>query len=187
MPVDRKQSVSIAPDSERVPRRRSSVLPPGMSLDKAMVRRRSTVYSLNLNRRKSKIPEMTEEQRRHLARDRFRRAVFKVKAMIRFGLPLRAPKKEETKEKDKKHLRYSRVTAPNFSRALSTMVIDKMKDLELPRYKFVCNIMIGENKGQCFQYASRSVWNTATDNMATAEMKTAIFFAVATVHAVYLE
>jgi len=70
---------------------------------------------------------------------------------------------------------------------LTDVVRGRMKELCLPRYKFVSSVMIGQNVGQCVSFASRSVWNTSTDNYASAAYQNGSLFAVATVFAVYFE
>jgi hypothetical protein len=62
-----------------------------------------------------------------------------------------------------------------------------MKELALPRYKFVSHVMIGQNADQGINFASRSVWNTSTDNFASATYRNGSLFAIATVFAVYFE
>jgi len=60
--------------------------------------------------------------------------------------------------------------------------------LSLPcRYKFVVNVHLGDCSGQQLVIASRSLWNEETDGYVTATRKTARFFVVAIVHAVYFE
>jgi len=70
---------------------------------------------------------------------------------------------------------------------LTEVVKGRMKELSLPRYKYVCKVMIGQNAGQCISFASRSLWNTATDNFASATYRNGSLFAVASVFAVYYE
>lgn len=166
----------------------------------------------------SKIPPV---DRRKLALDRFRRAVMKVKAMIRFGFPLKAPPTVDEEESQRERVsyentfqlgpqpdkrfrpdramrilqdvlkdnlngyKYSKVTAPKYCRALSAMIVDKMKELGFPRYKYICHVVIGQNQGQGYHFSSRGLWDVDTDNTATASMKCQCCFVVATVHAVY--
>jgi len=100
---------------------------------------------------------------------------------------------------------------------LTDVVKGRMKELSLPRYKFVSNVMIGQNADQCISVASRSlwnpttacrsiwnpttasrslwnpttasrsIWNPTTDNSASATYNNGSLFAVAFVFAVYLE
>ncbi len=158
--------------------------------------------------------------RKKLARDRFRRAILKVKVMIRFGFPMRPMDEDEGPSKpvfyensyrtepseglkfrsdlaskvltelleDNLHgYKYSKNTAPNYCRALSTMAMDKMKAFKLPGYKYVCNVIILEQARQGFDLCSRCIWNAETDNSATATLKCEACIAIATVHASYTD
>jgi hypothetical protein len=40
-------------------------------------------------------------------------------------------------------------------------------EMGLPRYKFMVQVIVGENKGEGVQIGSRCLWDSATDNMAT--------------------
>ena len=82
---------------------------------------------------------------------------------------------------------YGRFTAPKLVKLLSAYINDKMKELGCPRYKFVTNVIILENKHQDVCVTSRCVWNPASDEYATVEVKGHTFAAVAYVHAVYMD
>lgn len=73
------------------------------------------------------------------------------------------------------------------SQNLTDVIKGRMKELSMSRYKFVSNVLIGQNSGQSISFASRSIWNTATDNFASATYRNGSLFAVATVFAVYYE
>ncbi len=70
---------------------------------------------------------------------------------------------------------------------LTDVIKNRMKELKLPRYKYVCHVFVGENCGQSLQTATRCVWNTSTDNFASATFKSASLWAVANVFACYFE
>jgi len=70
---------------------------------------------------------------------------------------------------------------------LTDLIKARVKELSLPRYKLLVNVMIGQNAGQSLSFASRSVWNAMTDNFASASYHNETLFAVATVFAVYRE
>jgi len=70
---------------------------------------------------------------------------------------------------------------------LSDVIKDRTKELSLPRYKVVVNVVIGQNAGQSVSCVSRSLWNANTDDFASASYRNASLFAVATVFAVYFE
>ncbi|KAK3084181.1 hypothetical protein FSP39_009648, partial [Pinctada imbricata] len=70
---------------------------------------------------------------------------------------------------------------------LAAVVKGKIKALETPRYKIVCNVIIMENKDQSMRIVSRSIWNTDTDSYATYTFRNSSIIAVGYVHAVYFE
>eukprot|EP00033_Pygsuia_biforma_P001103 GCRY01001255.1.p1 GENE.GCRY01001255.1~~GCRY01001255.1.p1 ORF type:complete len:140 (+),score=17.13 GCRY01001255.1:216-635(+) len=59
--------------------------------------------------------------------------------------------------------------------------------LNLPRYRLVFQVHIGENKGQGVKFSSRCLWDPSLDGSATASFKNASLFAVAMVFALYYE
>ena len=82
---------------------------------------------------------------------------------------------------------YSRFTAPKFAKVLSGVLNEKVKEYDFPRYRFITNVIIAENKQQSVSFASRCIWNHATDEYATGQYKRESFIAVASIHAVYLD
>lgn len=70
---------------------------------------------------------------------------------------------------------------------LSSEIKDRIKSLNFPRFKLVCNVIIMENKGQGVHVTSRSVWNADTDNFASYTFKNPSLIATAYVHGVYFE
>ena len=90
----------------------------------------------------------------------------------------------ETKLAD---ITYDNERCSGLSQDLSRMIKQRVQQMNLDRYKLIVTIMIGENKGQGLQMASRFLWNSHTDNFVTAEYRNGTVFAVATVYAVYLD
>lgn len=70
---------------------------------------------------------------------------------------------------------------------LSDVIKKRVKELGFPRYKLVCNVMIGQNGSQGMNYSSRCLWNKETDNFAEAVYSKGSLFAVATMFATYFE
>jgi len=70
---------------------------------------------------------------------------------------------------------------------LCTEIKEKVKDLNIPRYKVVLQSVIGEVKGQGAYIASRCLWDTETDNYASFSMKNSSLFCVLMVFGLYLE
>ena len=82
---------------------------------------------------------------------------------------------------------YRAFECKNMSKDISTDIKNRVKELKFDRYKIICNVIIGQCKDQGLQMASRSVWQTTTDNMATRTYKNSSIFAIAIVHGVYFE
>ncbi|CAD5124538.1 DgyrCDS12816 [Dimorphilus gyrociliatus] len=70
---------------------------------------------------------------------------------------------------------------------ISQEIQRELKQLCVERYKFVCQVFIGENKKQSIQLGSRCTWDVTTDNSASGCYQTATAFCCATVFAVYCE
>mmetsp|Transcript_29700 Transcript_29700/g.41018 ORF Transcript_29700/g.41018 Transcript_29700/m.41018 type:complete len:118 (-) Transcript_29700:83-436(-) len=62
----------------------------------------------------------------------------------------------------------------------------KLKDMTLERYKFVVQVVIGEQRGEGVRMGCRCFWDPNTDNYATAEFSNASIFCVAAAFGVYL-
>ena len=56
-----------------------------------------------------------------------------------------------------------------------------------PRYKFACQTVIGEDDGQSVRVTSRCLWDTRTDNSASAVWKNGEFYATCMVFALHYE
>ena len=70
---------------------------------------------------------------------------------------------------------------------LCSEIKERVKALQLPRYKVVLQSVLGEVKGQGAYIASRCLWDVDTDNYAAFSMKNASLFAVIMVFGLYLE
>jgi hypothetical protein len=82
---------------------------------------------------------------------------------------------------------YNHRMASTLVRELATIIKDRIKDLEFPRYKIVCNVMIGQMKNQGIETASRCIWDDKQDNHACVYYQNETLFAVAMVHGIYFE
>lgn len=83
---------------------------------------------------------------------------------------------------------YNAHKCAQMSLRLSDLIKNRVKDdLNLPRYKLVCTVVIGESTGQSVRCASRCVWHQDTDGFASASFKNNSIFATATVFAIYFE
>ncbi|XP_069792447.1 dynein light chain Tctex-type 5 [Narcine bancroftii] len=83
--------------------------------------------------------------------------------------------------------KYNPVTSTQLVESLTDHIRSKVKDINTPRYKLVCNVVLGQLNDQGMQIVSRCLWDTSTDNYATATYKNSSLFAVATVYGLYFE
>ena len=75
---------------------------------------------------------------------------------------------------------------------LSTDIADKIKTiclqkLNLPRYKIIVQVTIGQMKDQGARVTSRCLWDTTTDNYATVNFKNRHIWASAIIFGLYAE
>ncbi|XP_062849095.1 dynein light chain Tctex-type protein 2B isoform X2 [Trichomycterus rosablanca] len=73
------------------------------------------------------------------------------------------------------------------SQTLADVVRTKLKDINPPRYKLVCQVVMGQRGQQGVRVASRGLFSTDTDSYATAVFQNQSIFTVAIVYAVYCE
>ncbi|KAL8597850.1 hypothetical protein ACOMHN_061383 [Nucella lapillus] len=84
--------------------------------------------------------------------------------------------------------RYDKTLSISLSKNLAEVIKERMKDQGFSqRYKYVCVVTLGEKKDQGMAVCSRCVWNTETDNYASASYTKGNLFAVATLYALYFE
>ncbi|KAJ8301892.1 hypothetical protein KUTeg_020879 [Tegillarca granosa] len=86
-----------------------------------------------------------------------------------------------------KHKKYDSQTCGYLACTLSTMIKERLKNLNLRRYKFVCQVVIGQTKRQDICVSSRCLWMIETDTHQQANYSNDSLFAVVTVFAVYFE
>lgn len=83
--------------------------------------------------------------------------------------------------------KYSPDTCSSLACSLSIMIKNAVKDMDLPRYKIITNVIISQRGTQSMQTASRCLWDTSTDNFSHVTYSNASLCAVVTVHCVYFE
>eukprot|EP00128_Syssomonas_multiformis_P004435 Colp12_sorted_trinity150504_noHs@19083 len=89
-----------------------------------------------------------------------------------------------------KHLqdeKYSAQTCRQMTKTLCTIIQSKVEELKFDRYKIVVIVMIGEMKGHGVRFGSRCLWNTETDNFASAFFKNSSLYAVGNVYGLFYE
>ncbi|XP_057564769.1 dynein light chain Tctex-type 4 [Hippopotamus amphibius kiboko] len=83
--------------------------------------------------------------------------------------------------------RYSGAEAGRLAREVCELVRVRLRELSPPRYKLVCNVVLGPRAGQGVRVASRALWDAARDGLVSAAVTNASLFVVATVHGLYCE
>ncbi|XP_013013489.1 dynein light chain Tctex-type 4 [Cavia porcellus] len=82
---------------------------------------------------------------------------------------------------------YSGTEAGKLTRELCDQVHVRLRECTPPRYKLVCNVVLGPCAGQDVQVVSRALWDETCDGLASASFTNASLFVVATVHGLYCE
>lgn len=72
------------------------------------------------------------------------------------------------------------------TKAIADDVKEKLKDLNLPRYKYMVQCVIGEQRGEGVRMGCRTFWEAATDTYATDTYMNDSIFCVVVAYAVYL-
>jgi len=70
---------------------------------------------------------------------------------------------------------------------ISDDIKEKVKALEMPRFKIVCVTNIGKKNEQGLRVTSRCLWNPAFDRFAESCFQNGTIFAQATVYGLYFE
>uniref|UniRef100_A0A8B9K3M4 Tctex1 domain containing 2 n=1 Tax=Astyanax mexicanus TaxID=7994 RepID=A0A8B9K3M4_ASTMX len=71
------------------------------------------------------------------------------------------------------------------AQTLSKRITDRLKELGLDRYKLVVQVVIGEQRGEGVQMASRCFWDADTDSCAKDVYMNDSLFCVAAVFGIY--
>ena len=90
-------------------------------------------------------------------------------------------------EKNLATRRYNPVECKRLCSAVSSGILACVKDMDMPRYKFVCNVTIGQKLGQGMTTASRCLWNTESDDYVSVTYENTSLYAVASLYGVYFE
>lgn len=70
---------------------------------------------------------------------------------------------------------------------ISEKVKDRVKDLHFARYKIAVNVLIGQTAEQGMEVASRSVWDSNTDNSVCVTYQNKSLFVIALIFGIYFE
>ncbi|XP_074643203.1 dynein light chain Tctex-type protein 2B-like [Tubulanus polymorphus] len=83
--------------------------------------------------------------------------------------------------------KYSSRMAAMMSKVLTEEIKDKVKGLAFERYKIICLVSIGENKGQGVAVSSRCVWDESSDRFTNYTYETKDAYCNVIVYGVYHE
>jgi len=72
------------------------------------------------------------------------------------------------------------------TREIADEIKIKLKELELEKYKYVVQVVIGEQRGEGLQMGCRCFWDKNTDNYAKHEFTNESLFCIAAAFGVYL-
>lgn len=73
------------------------------------------------------------------------------------------------------------------SKLISDEIKQRVKGLNLDRFKIIALVYLGADTSQSLNIGSRCVWNTQFDNFASSTFQGNSLFAVAAVYAIYFE
>ncbi|XP_051480548.1 dynein light chain Tctex-type 4 [Apus apus] len=82
---------------------------------------------------------------------------------------------------------YSPQSSAPLAQSLAELLRSRAKEVVPPRYKLVCQVLLGQQGQQSLLAASRALWDPESDSFASATFSNTSLFAVATVHGVYFE
>ena len=94
---------------------------------------------------------------------------------------------QEVLDKNLTGVTYEAIKSRELACDLANEIRDRVKTLNLKRYRVVVYVQIGSKNGQHVFVASRCVWAEKTDNFASASFQNSHLFAIATVFGLYLE
>ena len=84
-------------------------------------------------------------------------------------------------------MEYDPIHIGSTCRDVSQAIVDRMKILDLKRFRFVASVVAGENKGQGIKVVSRYLWDHKRDNWVQSVFTNSSMFVTATLYAVYFE
>ena len=73
------------------------------------------------------------------------------------------------------------------AQTLTDIIKSRVKEMNMPRYKLICNVIIGQKRHQGVRCTSRCLWNSHLDSSASATYENSTLFASATVYGLYYE
>merc|ERR1712196_218294 len=83
--------------------------------------------------------------------------------------------------------KFSQPAVEKMMKEICNEIQQKVKGMGYPRYKFIVQVTLGQNEGQCLRIASRCLWNHETDNVANASYMSPRIFGTAQCFGLYYE
>ena len=80
---------------------------------------------------------------------------------------------------------YTSDDASVITKKISDEVKNRLRDLGLPRYKFMVQVVVGQKVGEGMHMGMRCLWDQDTDSYATVTHSNDDYFCVATAYGVY--
>ena len=105
----------------------------------------------------------------------------------RFVCHIAEKKMNEMLKDQLEDLSYQDAKGSYISTELATQIKKEMHQFPWARYKYVVQVLIGENKDQDVKIGSRCLWNKNTDTYACGSYSNKTLFAVATCFAIYFD
>jgi len=84
------------------------------------------------------------------------------------------------------NMKYDGEACAEVAKTLSDTIRDRLKGLPYQRYKYVCQVAIGERREQGVKMGTRCFWDSNTDNQASETFMNDQIFCVVSSFAVYL-
>ena len=69
---------------------------------------------------------------------------------------------------------------------LSDEINSKLQEMNLPRYKYIVQVVLGEMRGQGVRMGHRCFWDSSSDNFVSEKLVNDSLFCVATAYGIYL-
>eukprot|EP00842_Homolaphlyctis_polyrhiza_P000683 jgi/Hompol1/1615/HPOL_002727-RA len=76
-------------------------------------------------------------------------------------------------------------TCSQWTREIADEIKNKLKELDLPRYKYIVHVSMGEMRGEGIRIGARCFWDADTDNIAQDAFMNDSLFCVAVAYGVY--
>ena len=80
---------------------------------------------------------------------------------------------------------YDAQEAIQWTKDIADIIRDKVKELKFKRYKYLVNVVLGEQHGAGVKMGTRCIWDAEADTYAYDSFVNDTIFCVATVYAVY--